>query len=220
MNVRDIVSKCLYPVLFALYSAIILYTFAVIAANYPPCRNTANATTTSPCAPPGVEGFYPLGLVFLFFSVLIVHLFYKFSDRPNRDLPTRAIGISITYFVGATIASKDGFWSYSWASGGIVATQAILLGTIFELANRPYPRLQFRSDSELQFYLDNWRQFTRVFLTISIALSIGIFLQTYSSEYLNSRHLVTILGTLAFGMGVALELIRRRIARIGFYLGT
>lgn len=227
----------MYSALFATYATFLLYTFAVTAAHYPPCRNNADAPTgASSCAPPGVEGYYPLGLVFLFCIIFIVHLSYKSTNRQNGilpfrgidisihqswSLPFRAIGISISYFAGATIASKEGIFPYSWASGGIVATQAILLGTLFEIANRPDPtNLPFKSDPEVQFHIENWRQFVQILLTASIALGIGVFLQTYSSEYMNSRHLVTILGPLAVALGIALMLVRQRIERIGSYLGN
>lgn len=219
----------LYSVAFALYSTLLLALFANTGKYYPPCRRAANVSTNTTvntsanapsCAPPGIEGFNLLGLGFLFILILGVHLCYKSSNRRNCDLPIRAVGIFTSYFVGATIAARRGIWPYSWASVSIVTTQAILLGTIFEIANRPTPTdLQFKSDSELQFYIENHRQFARILLTVSIALGIGLFLQTYSREYLNSRHLVSVLGPLAFGLGLALELIRRRITEIGAFLG-
>ena len=221
--------------LYTGYAVILLFPLAEFARYYPPGS-----------APNGLEGLGHgkyIFIILMFGGVFILkrnnHYLGRYSKNLEStfDIPLRIIIVTTLYYTSAILATYTGDFMFSlnfivtlffpttdtnpfsWASFGIVAVQAILLGMIFELGNRPKRQwLAFVSNEEINHHIKNWRQFTQILLTSSVALGIGFFLQSYSKEYMNAKHMVVILGSLAIGILLCLIMVRQRILRLGSFL--
>ena len=201
--VKDIV----YSIGYGIFSLAMLAPLAHFSKWYPPNE-----------APDGMEGIQ-IGIIVSFLTIscwsLLVKRFRTSKWEPYRNIPLVPVFTVIFYVISAIVATYQNGPNISAASLGIVLVQAVLLGTILEVDERPIQNLDSKSTEEKQFYIENWRQMSQIVLTGAVAIGIGFFLQSYSQFYMNAKHLLAIFAPLVFGVGICLFLIRERIKKVG-----
>lgn len=211
-----------YPLLLSLYPVLMLYFFIDVAEHYPPGSRHG--------APAGVEELFTLPLGFLFLVLLIWTIINKEGAQiegnriPARlfiGTPFRVALFTISfYFLFAVLSTCGVNWCLSFASFGVFSLQSILLGILFSVFHLVGDEPDIDSPSELEYRISNWRHFSQIFMTGSAAVGIGAFLQIYSNEFINARHLVLLFGPLSFGVVLCLFFIMQKIGELGSNFGS